>query len=96
MRVENNNPDYGIPKYVIIAYQARWIQPQVMPCERCKKNLSQDVDHIDGRGGKKNIDNRMYDPYNLIFLCRSCHTNKWWFERKQRAKEIVKSKVRFN
>lgn len=80
-------------KYIEIAFKSRWLKPCNLQCERCNKSQAQDVDHIDGRGWKRNIDNRMYDPNNLILLCRKCHTNKWWRERKQKAKEIVKLKI---
>lgn len=82
--------------YKEIAFLSRGIKPSnsnVPMCEMCGKNRANDIDHIDGRWGKRNIDNRMYDPYNLIIICRECHTNKWGRERKEKAKKIVKSKV---
>jgi hypothetical protein len=33
----------------------------------------QEVHHIDGRGGKRNTDNRLNDPRGLILLCKHCH-----------------------
>lgn len=45
------------------------------PRRRAQIRRACDIHHIDWRGGgeNRNIDNRMYDPANLIFLCRKCH-----------------------
>ena len=83
-------------EYVRIAFESRWITPSVFNipiCEWCNKVKAQDTDHIFWRGGKHNTENRMYDPANLILLCRKCHQDKWGWEWKQKAKEIVKRKL---
>ena len=78
--------------YVDIALNSRKLE--YMPvCELCRSVRSMDIDHILWRWGKRNIDNRMYDPYNMIFLCRHCHTNKWWREWKQNAKHIARQSI---
>lgn len=53
-----------------------------------------DVDHIEWRGGweDRNFENRMYNPENLILLCRRCHEQKKWDEEKKLFKKIVLSK----
>jgi len=83
-------------QYVQIAFESRWLEakPENTPmCEWCQCRRADDVDHLEGRGWKHNFANRLLDPYNLMFVCRYCHTNKWWREWKLRAKEIVKWKI---
>ena len=64
------------PKYVRVAIEARWFDPEDplrMRCE-CPDPLcyesAHDVHHI--RGRKWSL---LLDPYNLIFLNRTCHNN---------------------
>lgn len=70
------------PDYKLIAFKSRKLDPNNNQfCEYCyftKDKLARaiDIDHIDWRWWSHNIDNRMYDPYNLILLCRDCHSNK--------------------
>lgn len=84
-------------EYIKIAFESRWLDANswfVPMCELCGKNKAVDIDHIFWRGGKHNTDNRMYDPYNMIFLCRSCHANKWGFTWKEKAKLIAKKSIK--
>ena len=66
-----------------------------VPKQRRNIKRANDVDHIFGRWGweKRNIWNRMYDPKNLIFLCRTCHQMKGWIDMTKVFQEIVLSKL---
>lgn len=81
--------------YKITAFKARWLEPNNNQfCEYCyfvkdKVVKAIDIDHIDGRGWKHNTDNRLNDPYNLILLCRDCHSHKTW-KTKEYSRKIVK------
>lgn len=75
--------EHTMQQYIKNAFISRGLDPDFDPpplCEVCAAewvyHRAWDVDHIDGRGGKHNTDNRMLDPYNLIFVCRKRHTNK--------------------
>ncbi len=46
-----------------------------------------EVHHLKSRWWKNNVDNRMYDPMNLIFICRFHHQNCWYFD------DIIKKAV---
>ncbi len=81
--------------YKNIAMRARNLQPSNnLFCEYCyfvKKRITRaiDIDHIDGRWWKNNVDNRLKDPYNLILLCRDCHSHKTR-KTKDYSRKIVK------
>lgn len=68
--------------YKKIAYKSRYLSQDYQPfCEYCyfvkdKVVRAIDIDHIDWRWWKHNTDNRLLDPYNLIILCRNCHSKK--------------------
>lgn len=53
-----------------------------------------DVDHIEWRWWWWNYDNRMYEPTNLILLCRTCHNLKRWKTMIEVFKKIVLSKLK--
>ena len=83
-------------KYIKIAYESRWLDPEfdkVVLCEACRESNAMDVDHILWRWWKHNIDNRMYDPNNLIFVCRDCHSKKTYWDKQKRWK-IVEAKLK--
>ncbi len=78
-------------KYVEVAFSSRWLDPDfdwIPVCEACKEKQAHDVDHIRWRKWKL-----LTDPFNLIFVCRKCHENKWWFFYRQEWSEIVRLKL---
>lgn len=82
--------------YVEIAFEARGYPTDwsyIPMCELWCGKKAVDIDHILWRGWKHNTDNRMYDPFNLIMICRECHQNKGGFERKENAKQIARKNI---
>lgn len=65
------------------------------PRQRREIRNATDIDHIEGRGWdiKHNYNNRMYEPTNLIFLCRQCHNLKRGNKMIETFKKIVLSKL---
>ena len=87
----------NMQKYVQVAFESRWLNPNswIAPmCEVCWIRRALDVDHIRGRWGKTK--KLLLEPSNLIFVCRDCHINKWWFQMKTEWSEIVAKKININ
>ena len=67
------------------------------PKQRREIRTACDIDHILWRwwGVWRNYHNRMYDPKNLIFLCRECHQKKWWKKMIRKFLFIVSKKLKY-
>lgn len=81
-------------EYCQYKYENYKIYPDA-PKQRRMIRVANDVDHIEWRWWSENHNhyNRMYDPKNLILLCRVCHNKKWWDDMIKIFKEIVLSKL---